>query len=323
MVTQTTRLVSSRLVSAILLALMAVLAPCEKSFADPPCAVMSVAPEGGESICLDDWIRFNQKLWVDLFWPNAFDVDHPFIFVDERLGLWAIPDSTTGQNEQGDHVWIDASVAPELINFQELLADGTIDATQYQLILTSETTAANVVAVMTSQEAGWQVVMHAFMISTRLPSGEYMNLISPYEEFDFKAVADPLVCGPCVVAPCECPGGGSPGESQTAAYAVHVCNKICEHNARRQVIINDLRKCQWATVGLSALGVVGGCLGIACGAGAPAGVLVIGASFAGGAKELGDCKSTKEAAFLALDVALDQFRQLKCLEACIATPPQP
>ncbi|MBL8744719.1 MAG: hypothetical protein JNK58_00020 [Phycisphaerae bacterium] len=171
-----------RLDSAVLLAMIAVITPCRRTFADPPCSVVSVAPEGGESICLDDWIRFNQKLWVDLFWPNAFDLNHPLIFVDERLGSWINPVSTSGQNEQGDHLWIDSAVPPELVDFQVLLSEGTINVTQYQQIL---------------------------------------------------------------------------------------------------------------------------------------------ASLAAGAKEMSDCKATKVAAFESLDVELELFQQLQCLEACIATPPPP
>jgi hypothetical protein len=57
---------------------------------DPPCANLSLALEVPPmpSVCLDDWIRFNQKLWVDLFWPNNFTLSQPFILVDERLGFW-------------------------------------------------------------------------------------------------------------------------------------------------------------------------------------------------------------------------------------------
>lgn len=295
---------------------------------DPPCSNLSIAIEEPPiaSVCLDDWIRFNQKLWVDLFWPHAFDPNQPFIFVDERLGTWANPNSTTGQNSQGDHIWIDVGVAPELINFQQLLADGTIDQSQYQLILNTDTTAAQVVAGLTNQDAGWQVLMHAWMLSVHLPSGQYMNLIFPHKDFDFKAGdPPPIECGPCFVPACECPDGSTPNEQQTQAYAVEVCNRICNDNRQTEVIQDDARRCRFKKVGLGALGIAGGCLGLICPSGVTqvAGGIAIVGTVAATADGLSGCTSTEEAAIANLHALTELYRQNRCLQACIASSGTP
>ncbi len=324
------RLVSSRLVSAVLLAMIAAFAPSNECVAagtpnDLWCQVLAPAGlDGTENICLDDWIRFNSKLWVDLFWPTPFDLAQPMIFVDERVGAWANTFSTTGRNSQGNHIWIDVGVPLDLINYQQLLAQGAINPEQYQQILNSDAAVADTVAILTDQEYGWQVVMHAMVVTMRLQTDEYLSMLVPYEEFDFKAAAVQLGDTPpaCVVDVCICPDGTLPDETQTAAYTTAMC-ALQNANAQRFRNIRDAyNSCWWTEVGLGGAAIVGGCLGLACPSGITqvGGAIVIGAGATSIVKGVGDCKTTRTAALEAIVRHFDLQQQLRCLQACIATP---
>jgi hypothetical protein len=323
-----------RLVSAILVVLTVMLALPEPSIArDPPCNSLSMAIEDPPigSVCLDDWIRFNQELWVDLFWPNAFDPNQPFIFVDERLGEWSDPISTTGRTFQGDQIWIDTGVPPELISFQELIAEGTIDASQYQMLHAADARAGDAVVVLTNQDSGLGVIMHAWLMSFRQSDETYFNLIIPYDEFDLKAGEISLRGqgpGLCVVEPCICPDGTVPGDAQNQTYELNMCAKL---DANAQTIRDITRRhkgCRRRALGMGVLGSIGTCLGVVCAF--PSGPAAIGVGAAGItatsaalAIALAECDANRAAAFTALATETETYRQIECLRACVATPPAP
>lgn len=299
---------------------------------DPPCAHLAPLPEGlpQESVCLDDWIRFSQKLWTDLFWPNAFDINRPLIFVDERLGAWAVPTRTTGQNSQGDHIEIVVGVPPEPADFLAMVVEGRIDLAQYQQILNSDAALADTIAILTNWESGWQVIMHSMLLSMRLENGEYMNLIIPYEEWDLKAADSRAGLGGCVVPICACAQWNLPDLSETedTAYTQAVCERQAA-NARR---IQDIEKAYsdcwwWDSVVPGGLSIIGGCLGIAC----PSGVSQVGGAIAVGAGAttvIHGTKSCKENYTNALNNLAQEFNQFvenRCFQACVASsqPPPP
>jgi hypothetical protein len=78
------------LVSLLALIGLVVTPDSAKGEQNPPCAHLAVLPESRpeQQVCLDDWIRFNQQIWANVFANAPFDLENPFIEVDGRVGTW-------------------------------------------------------------------------------------------------------------------------------------------------------------------------------------------------------------------------------------------
>lgn len=282
---------------------------------------MAFPPDGGDAICVDDWIAEIRSVWHNVFGGGTvYQLFTPPLTLSGPFDPYAINAGTNHVGAQFNLLPLDSLE----IDFNDALGQGQLTSEQFALYMSHSLQAWVVVGTLQGPSGTASVL--ATIVTFVADGGSSVSWIVVWGRapMEYATHGDPPLCA---VAPCACVFYGHNFELPESLQELYTefAQQWCEDAQQKLIDIDhDFEVCRAAYGGISIPAIIGG----ACGGflvGGPAGACVgAGVAGLGPALALYQCyderQEDQDAVWQDLDQKLTQWCQALCAVAAQQQP---